>query len=350
MRSDARASGPNRPQAPSTRRRRLGRPHRLRALRNDASFESLARAVLDPRLLGLRGEPACSEDLRQRNPGARRGRLPLDRRPHEVRPAESGARPLSARAPHDPRQLVLRHRQLGIRLPGQAHHLRRVLPTGPGGVLGGGRARSRSWRHDRGRAARRHRARYGDGCALQLGELELRRAKRPHRDAGRRVGRARNPAFRLRDVARRRDSPRDRRDCDPHHVLADLGAHVRDLGVADRPVPRRAGRPGGGDRLLAPHDLPVPGGAGPRGGCRDGSRRDDATRRSIRRGLRLDRRHRAPVHGHHPDPGHPVDRNRRDAHPGRVGGGGDHAAPRASRDTWPRNQPGCASCPAGSSR
>ena len=93
------------------------------------------------------------------------------------------------------------------------------------------------------------------------------------------------------------------------------------------------------DRLLVADDLPLPRGAGERGGHRDGADRNDATRRALGDRLGLHGRDRPALDG---DPAHSrdqVDRNRRHADPGRFGVDLDHAAAGAPRDARTSDQP-----------
>jgi hypothetical protein len=112
----------------------VDRPHRLRRFRRRSGLGALAPVLLDPRLLGLRGEPARPEDVRKRHAGAGRRGLPVARRRDEGFRARPGARPLRARPSRVPRQFVLLDRRPGLRLPRRPHDLRGVLPTGPGGA------------------------------------------------------------------------------------------------------------------------------------------------------------------------------------------------------------------------
>ena len=72
---------------PQGRHRRLGRADALRRVLRIAGLEALVPELLDPRLLGVRGEPADAADVRHRRAGAARRRLPHRRATSRRRPA-----------------------------------------------------------------------------------------------------------------------------------------------------------------------------------------------------------------------------------------------------------------------
>ena len=96
-------------------------------------------------------------------------------------------------------------------------------------------------------------------------------------------------------------------------------------------VPDRARRPRRRDRLRAADDLPLPRRAARGRGRRDGARGDDDPRRPLGDRLGLDRRGRPPVDDPPAAAVHPLDRDRRDADPGRLRARGDHADAGAAR-------------------
>ncbi len=155
----------------------------------------------------------------------------------------------------------------------------------------------------------------------------------------RRPRRAGDPALHLRNHPGHRDAAGDRAGSDPQHLHPDLGPDLRHRRVDHRPVPGGADRPGRGDRLRAGHDLPLPrraAGARPR----RGPDRDHAPRRPLGDRVGLDRRG-GPAEPDHPAAAlHPLDRDRRHADPGGVGGRGDHAAAGAAPSARaPHQQP-----------
>src|SRR3954449_11746488 len=98
--------------APTPRHRLpLARPDADRRLLGKRGLEALARAVLDPRLLGLRSEPTRVEDVRDRRERAPRRGLPQQRRRDQGDGDQTGDRGGSEAEPRLARQLLLLDRQ-----------------------------------------------------------------------------------------------------------------------------------------------------------------------------------------------------------------------------------------------
>ena len=251
------------------------------------------------------------QGVRHRHSAAERGRLPHHRRRDEERGDRGGD---DQRAGADDAGLAARARtsrphDLDVRVEGQAHDLREHLSAGRAEVRHEERRGRDARGGSEGAAGRDHggghrpRPARGGEHARQRRQLE-----RPARGAGRRPRRARHPALRLRDAARRADADRRRGRRDPQHVHARLGADLHHERLDHRPVPDRARRPRRRDRLRAADDLPLPRRAARGRGRRDRARRDDDARRPLGDRLRLDGGGRPALDDHPAAAVHPLDR------------------------------------------
>ena len=124
-------------------------------VRRRAGLEALVPELLDPRQVGLRGEPAHAEGVRRRRAPARRRRLPHERRRDEERCDR--ARRCSARRRRCPGALTSSYfstHNLMYVSQRPAHDVRGDLPARPGDVLHDERRRGDACR-GRARACRR---------------------------------------------------------------------------------------------------------------------------------------------------------------------------------------------------
>ena len=335
---------------PARRHRRLDRADALRRLQRRPGVEALVRELLDPRLLVLRGEPADAEDLRHRRAGAARGGLPQRRRRHEADRDRARDRGGREGQPRLARLVVLLDRQPRLRLQGRPHDLRRDLSAR--------RRRPSARRCTSTRCARSSRRTRPRACrptspaatrSTTPRPAAERRPERAHRGADRRPRLPRDPVLRLRHAAGGADADRGRDRLDPEHVHARLDPDLRHERLDHRPVPDRARRARRGDRLRAADDLPLPRRAARGRGRRDGARRDDDPRGPVGDRLGLDGGRRPALDARAAAAVHPLDRDRRDADPDRLGDHRDHAAAGAAGDARPRGSTASACCRSASS-
>ena len=231
-------------------------------------------------------------------------------------------------------RLVRLDRRRRVRLDRRHHRLRRRLPPA--------RSRLRIRREPRGREGRKRGRRRRNGRGLARPPDRLRRPVRglgrgrrrpqpPDRGAHRRLRRAPRPDLRLRLVPRRRAAP-DGVRLDHDHVPPAPRPDRGHDGLADRPVPDRADRPGRRDRLLAHRRLALARGADPRRIRRGGRADRDGDRRPRRRLLGHHGRDR-PSGADRASPSVPaLDGLRRHADPARLDPRRDHPPPRRARE------------------
>ena len=190
-----------------------GSPSPSSAASPPARSRALAAVVLDPRLLGLRGEPADARAVRHRRRGRRTSscstRRATRRRATAIRAAMERALEAS---PGCARELVLLDRQPRVRLAGPAHDLHGALSGRRGGAStrrAAPRRSAQAAQRAAGRASPSH-VTGRDPIMEANAERRARRPERPRRSADRRPRRARHPALRLRDAAGGADAARDR--------------------------------------------------------------------------------------------------------------------------------------------
>src|SRR6266508_837187 len=329
----------DRDSAPAPRRGGLDRAHRRRRCLGDATLRPVVRVLLDPRIFGLRGEPAHAEALRLGGAGpARRRALVAGTRHHAGRRRRQGGRRGGGRRQGVPRRLVVRDAQRHVRLARPSHDGGDDLPArehdllelpadrrGTGGAQGGDAGR----RDEPSHRTRRH---------LRVAGWRE-RTERPHRGAHRRPGRTHHPPLRLRHASGCGDAAGDGGGVDPDDVRVRARADVRHQRLDHRPVPRSARRTRRRDRLRASDDVPLPRGARGRSFVRRRARGDDGARGALRDHLRLDGGDRPPQHDHPAAAVHPLHRPRRHARSCDLCACLDHAAPRTVLAARRKDQP-----------
>jgi hypothetical protein len=217
----------------------------------------VANAVLDPRLLGLRGESAHAPRVRERRAGTDDRRVPQRGRRDQGARHRGRDRARPGRQPRLAGRVVLHDGQPRVRIEGRTHDLCDDLSGGHSEVrfqqlhqsdtrrVEGCDAFQRQRQPDRARSA-----------ASRVGRRQ--RPERPDRSADRRPRLARDPLLRLRHAPGGADADRDRNRLDPQHLQPRLGADLPHERLDHRAVPDRAGRARSRDRLRAADDLPLP--------------------------------------------------------------------------------------------